>query len=212
MTKKKLICLLLPLLVLMLTSTGCQYWDNLTNSGSGSGSSSSANAETGSTAQTVQPAHGPATVNLMQRTPFNGRDLNPAFWKEMEGYCLAGPTQLVLADLNAAPDQMTRAGFPGFWKAQLYALATTYAGMNWSPSVIDLKDLYQQRGEINAWWSRYVGAIVQLMQKAPQTTALIIVNDGPDRVGFRLGPAMQAQMGSVAGRVTLGSTVHESQY
>ena len=148
----------------------------------------------------------------MQRTPFNGQGLDSAFWSKMESYCKAGPTQLILADLEAVPNQMTRAGFPGFWKAQLYALATTYAGMNWSPSVIDLRDLYQQRGEINAWWSRYAGAIVQLMQKAPQTTALIIVNDGPDRVGFRLGPAMQAQMGSVAGRVTLGSTVDESQY
>ena len=83
--------------------------------------------------------------------------------------------------------------------------------MNWSP-VPDTQQLWHQRGEINAWWSRYMGAVVQLMQKTPQTTALIIVNDGPDRVGFRLGPAMQAQMGSVAGRVQLGSTVHESQY
>jgi hypothetical protein len=209
MTKKKLSCLFLTLLLLMVPATGCQYWDNWTNSGSGSGSSSG--SVSSSSTQTEQP-HGQVTVNLMERTPFNGRDLDPAFWSQMEAFCKAGPTHLILADLNAAPNQMTRAGFPGFWKAQLYGLATTYAGMNWSPSVVDLRDLYQQRGEINAWWSRYVGAIVQLMQKAPQTTALIIVNDGPDRVGFRLGPAMQRQMGSVAGRVQLGSTVHESQY
>ncbi len=207
MTKKILSLLLLPLLLLMLPATGCQYWDNWTNSGG----SSSSNSGTSSTSQAEQP-HGQDTVNLMERTPFNGKDLDPAFWSKMEAYCKAGPTKLILADLNAVPNQMTRAGFPGFWKAQLYALATTYAGMNWSPSVIDLRDLYQQRGDINAWWSRYMGAVLQLMQKAPQTTALIIVNDGPDRVGFRLGPAMQRQMGSVAGRVQLGSTVPESQY
>ena len=101
MTKKKKSWLYLPLLLLMLTATGCQYWDNLTNSGSGSGSSS--NAETSSTAQTEQPAHGPATVNLMEKSPFNGRDLDPAFWSNMEAYCKAGPTHLILADLHQPP-------------------------------------------------------------------------------------------------------------
>ncbi len=105
----------------------------------------------------------------------------------MEAYCKAGPTQLVLADLHQVPDQMTRAGFHGEWKAQCYALATTYAGRNWTP-VAETEGLWHQRGELNAWWSRYVGAVVQLMQKAPQTTAVIITNDGSDRVGFQAGP------------------------
>jgi hypothetical protein len=147
----------------------------------------------------------------MERSPFNGRDLDPAFWSKMEAYCKAGPCQLVLADLHLAPHQMTRAGFHGEWKAQCYALATTYAGGNWTP-VAETEGLWRQRGELNAWWSRYVGAVVQLMQKAPQTTAVIIVNDGPDRVGFRLGPAMHRNMGSVASRVQVGSTMHESLY
>lgn len=196
-----------PLCFCLLMASGCEYWENMTNSGSGSssGSSSSSNTQTA-------PAHAPATVNMMERSPFRGQDLDPAFWASMEAYCKAGPTHLVLADLELVPHQMTRAGFPGYWKAQLYALATTYAGMNWSPSKPELEDVYRQRGEINAWWSRYVGAVVQLMQKAPQTTATIITNDGSDRVGFRLGPAMQGQMGSVGSRVVLGRTVHESQY
>ena len=210
MTKKKLTWLLVPLFLLMLPATGCQYWDNMTNSGSGSGSTASSNAESTSTTQAEQP-HGPATVNLMEKTPFNGRDLDSAYWSKLEAYCKAGPTQLVLADLHLAPHQMTRAGFHGEWKAQCYALATTYAGGNWTP-VAETQGLWHQRGELNAWWSRYVGAVVQLMQKAPQTTAVIIINDGSDRVGFRLGPAMHRNMGPVAGRVQVGSTVHESQY
>ena len=107
MTKKKLSWLLLPLFLLMLPATGCQYWDNLTNSGSGSSSGS------GSTTQAEEPTHGPATVNLMERTPFNGQGLDSAFWSKMEGYCKAGPTQLILADLEAVPNQMTRADSPG---------------------------------------------------------------------------------------------------
>ena len=40
MTKKKLSWLLVPLFLLMLPATGCQYWENMTNSGSGSSSTS----------------------------------------------------------------------------------------------------------------------------------------------------------------------------
>jgi hypothetical protein len=210
MTKSKLIWLLLPLFLLMLPTTGCQYWDNMTNSGSGSSSASGSGSATNSTSQAEQP-HGPVTVNLMERTPFKGRDLDPAFWSKMEAYCKAGPTQLVLADLHQVPNQMTRAGFYGEWKAQCYALATTYAGGSWTP-VAETEGLWHQRGEITAWWSRYVGAVVQLMQKAPQTTAIIITNDGPDRVGFRLGPATHRNMGPVQGRVQVGKTVDESEY
>ena len=103
MTKKKLSCLFLTLLLLMVPATGCQYWDNWTNSGSGSGSSSGSGSGTGSSTQAEQP-HGQVTVNLMERTPFNGRDLDPAFWSQMEAFCKAGPTHLILADLNASPE------------------------------------------------------------------------------------------------------------
>ena len=43
------------------------------------------------------------------------------------------------------------------------------------------------------------------MQKAPQTTAVVIANDGFDRLGFRLGPPTYRAMGSVGGRVQMGS-------
>ena len=81
MTRKKMTRLYLPLLLLMLSATGCQYWDNLTNSGSGSSSSSASTSS--STTQAEQPAHGPATVNLMEKTPFNGRNLDPAYWSQI---------------------------------------------------------------------------------------------------------------------------------
>jgi hypothetical protein len=210
MQKTKLTWLLLPLLLLMLTSSGCQYWDNWTNSGGGS--SSSTNAGAGSTSQAEQPAHGPATVNLMEQSPFNGRDLDSAYWSKLEGYCKAGPTQLIIADLNAVPGQMGRAGFNGRWGAQLYALASTVAGMGWSPVDAETVALSNERGQIDSWWGRYIQAVVQVMQKAPQTTAVVIANDGFDRLGFRLGPPTYRAMGSVGGRVQMGSILPESAY
>jgi hypothetical protein len=210
MNKKKLNRLLLPLSLLMLSATSCQYWENMTNSGSGSGSSS--NSVPASTPQAEQPAHGPATVNLMEKAPFNGQSLDAAYWKNLEGYCKAGPTQLIIADLNQVPGQMGQAGFKGRWGAQIYALASTVAGMNWSPSDGETRVLSTQRGQIDSWWGRYLQAVVQVMQKAPQTTAVVIANDGYDRLGFRLGPPTYRAMGSVGGRVQMGSIFPESAY
>ena len=148
----------------------------------------------------------------MEKSPFNGQNLDAAYWSKLEGYCKAGPTQLIIADLNSVPGQMSRAGFYGRWGAQLYALASTVAGMNWSPSDGETEVLSGQRGEIGSWWGRYIRAIEQVMQKAPQTTAVVIANDGFDRLGFRLGPPTYRAMGSVGGRVQMGSIFPESAY
>ena len=206
MKKKTLGWLIFPIFLLMVSATGCQYWDNMTNSGSGSSSGSSSTAAgTGTTTQAEQPAHGPATVNLMAQTPFKGQDLDPSYWSKLEGYCKAGPTHLIIADLELVPGQMSRAGFNGRWGAQLYALASTVAGMGWSPVDGETQELSNNRGQISSWWGRYVQAVVQVMQKAPQTTALVIANDDVDRLGFRLGPPTQQAMGSVSGRIQMGS-------
>jgi hypothetical protein len=207
MTKKKLSWLLLPLLLLMLPVNGCQYWDNMTNSGSGS----SSNTSSTSTTQAEQPAHGQATVNLMEQTPFNGQDLDSGYWSKLEGYCKAGPTHLIIADMNQVTGQMSRSGFSGRWTLQCYALGSTIAGMNWRPKPGDSEGeaFLQKRGQIDAWWSRYVQAVVQVMQKAPQTTATIITNDGFDKLGIRLGPGTYRQMGSVQSRVQVGNLYPE---
>jgi hypothetical protein len=204
--KKKLTLLLLSLVLPIVTITGCQYWDNATNSGSGSGASSTSNSTPSSTTQTEQP-HPQANVNLMEKTPFSGQNLDSAYWTKLEAYCKAGPTQLIIADMNLVPGQMSRAGFNGRWTVQCYALGSTIAGWNWSPKPGDAEGdaLSRDRGRIDAWWSRYIQAVVQVMQKAPQTTAVIIVNDGFDRLGIRLGPATYRAMGSVQARVQIGS-------
>jgi hypothetical protein len=193
----KRLVFLLPFLVLFMIS--CEI--NQTKSSSGS------NANSGPAPQ-EQPAHGQATVNLMEKSLFSGTNLDSTYWTNLENYCKAGPTLLIIADLNLVPGQMSRSGFQGRPGAQLYGLATSYSGWGWTPANGD-DDAYlvwERQDEIVAWWSRYVRAVVQVMQKAPQTTAVIIINDGPDMMGFRLGPATYQEMGVVASRVQMGDT------
>jgi hypothetical protein len=186
----------------LILSTGCDVVQNWTNSGSGSSSGSSTKA----TSQEV-PAHDQATVNLLSRSPFKGKDLDPAFWADMEAYCKGGPTQLIVADMDRIPSQMERAGFSAPENQLYYALASTYAGMNWSPGDETSRVLSDQRGQIDSWWARYIQAIVQIMQKAPKTTAIVIVNDGPDRLGSRLGYETYKNFSSVQSRVRLGDVI-----
>jgi hypothetical protein len=210
MRNKKLGLRRISLSFLMLIMSGCDIldWDKITNSGSGSSSNSSAGSGSKNTSQEV-PAHGQVTVNLLERSPFKGKDLDPVFWSNIEAYCKAGPTQLIIADMNLVPSYMTRAGFVARANGQYYALATTYAGMPWSPSADDPESqpIWDARDQMEAWWSRYVQAVVKVMKNAPRTTAVIIVNDGLDRLGGRLGPATYRDMGSVRDRVQIGDTI-----
>ena len=200
MIKKKMACLGPFMSLFMLLSFGCSYLEKEETKSGSSGSSSTTEQE--------QP-HGQVTVNLLERTPFRGQDLDPEFWTKMEAYCKAGPTQLIVADMNLVPNQMTRAGFVARWAAQCYALATTYAGYDWAPDARDPQSvaLWNARPQMEAWWHRYVLAVIKVMQNAPQTTALIIINDAPDRLGYRLGVATYKTMEPVRGRVTIGNTI-----
>jgi hypothetical protein len=199
MIKKKIIQLGISLPLLILFMVGCDLLFNTNQTKSSSGSNSG-------TPSQDQPAHGQVTYNILEKSPFSGQQLDSSFWTNLEAYCKAGPTQLIIADMDQIPNQMSRAGFVGRWTAQDYALATIYAGTGWSadPSDSESQALYDQRDNMDAWWSGYIQRIVQIMQKYSQTTAVIIQNDGFDRCGFRLGPAIYDNMGSVASRVQLG--------
>ncbi|OGP52165.1 MAG: hypothetical protein A2Y79_12805 [Deltaproteobacteria bacterium RBG_13_43_22] len=203
MTKKKISQLVLSLPLLFLFIIGCDLLGKITSTKSGSGSSS------GTTAQD-QPAHGQATINLMEKDIFIGDKLNTSYITWLEGYCKAGPTQLIIADMPLIPGQFTRSIASGYWAAQMFALASTYAGV--FSSHFDMEELvwfFENQDQIYAWWDRYISAILSIMQKAPQTTALIVTNDEPDRCGARLGYAIQSRLASVNNRVTLGDVLDE---
>jgi hypothetical protein len=195
MTKRKLTRISLSLILPMLLLLGCEISQTKSNSGSSSNSG---------TPTQDQPAHGQATVSLLQQDLFRGTNLNTTYWTFLEGYCKAGPTQLIIANMDLIPSHMDRAGFVAPENQQYYALASTYAGLNWSPGDATSQALWDAQDQMYAWWNRYIQEVVRIMQKYPQTTAVIIINDGADRLGARLGPAIYDHMGSVANRVQLG--------
>jgi len=174
----------------------------------GGGSSNSSSGSNGSSSTSTAPPHGQATVNLLERSLFQGRQLNSATWSELEAYCKAGPTHLIIADMPLISNHMTRAGFDARPHMQYYALSRTIAGANWNPGDdSEAIALFNLRDEMDAWWFRYINAVVGIMQRAPQTTAVIIVNDAVDYCGRSLGSGTTRATGSVSSRVSMGDTV-----
>ena len=116
-----------------------------------------------------------------------------------------GPTKLVLADLVKVPGRMRQAGFRGRDNALWYTLSRSYAEWNWHTKAGDPDNhLSNQRRELHDIWANYINVVVSAMQAAPQTTAVILENDGHDRCGKTLGEYTQRQMNAVRGRVELG--------
>jgi hypothetical protein len=199
MVNKKLTHIICSVVVLSLFLISCEV--NQTKSSGGSSSNSG-------TPSQEQPTHGQVTVNLLQQSVFSGTSLNSTYWNYLENYCKAGPTQLIMVDLDYLPTVMRQAGFPGSDNQLYYATASTYAGLNWYPGDdSESQYLSNHRQEIEDMWVHYVQKVIQVMQSAPQTTAVVITNDGPDRLGARLGPAIYNDMGAVITRVQLGDII-----
>ncbi len=206
MSRNKLIQKSLSLSLLLLLIIGCEINQTKSSSGSSSG--------TGTTAPQDQPAHGQVTYNILAKSPFNGQQLNTTFWNDLDGYCKAGPTELIIADLDLIPGQLSRAGFPGRTNAQYYAFSRTVNGAFYgSPELAqdgELLYLYENRDKIDAWWDRYIRAIVQIMQKYPKTTAVMIINNTyPDQGGPSVAHGTMWRMSSVSDRVSIGATVDD---
>ena len=153
--------------------------------------------------------HAPMTANVLAEhavwLPGTLTQVDPAFESWLRRTCLGGPTKLVLADLVQVPGRMRQAGFRGRDNALWYTLSRSYAGWNWQARAGDPDShLSNQRRELHDIWANYIGVVVSVMSDAPQTTALILENDGHDRCGKTLGEYTQREMNAVRGRVELG--------
>lgn len=201
MTKKMLSQCGLCFLLLIFLISGCDLLFNSSQTKSSSGSNSGTTTPTETT-------HDQVTYNILAKSPFDGQQLNSTFWSNLETYCKAGPTQLIIVDLDFIPSVMRQAGFPGTDNQLYYATASTYAGLNWS-SGDDPESQYlsENRKQIEDMWDRYIQKIVKIMQSATKTTAIIITNDGADRCGSRLGNEIYKNMGAVSDRVQLGDAI-----
>lgn len=152
-----------------------------------------------------QPSHDQATVNVLEGNVFVGDQLNKSYFDWLEAYCQAGPTHLIIADMPLVVEHFSRSIAPGFWQSQMFALSSTYRGVGWTLSGDPDADYYWTiQDQIFNWWDKYIMRLVDIMSKAPQTTATIIINDAPDMCGARLGMAIQDRLNGFGNRVTFG--------
>lgn len=114
-------------------------------------------------------------------------------------------------DMDALPGHMGRAGFGivsvnALW----YAMAYVYAygpGANMpddeAGSLIPINNP-EMRQKIFNWFDAEVLKIRTMMLADPSLTLVAITNDGPDKCGFRLGPAILERLKEFGGRISLG--------
>ena len=119
-------------------------------------------------------------------------------------------------DMNTIPDRMRQAGFQGSDNALYYALAHVY---NFGPDrempddgAGSLALLNTQREAIYNWFDGEVAKVRNILKRNPQATVTAITNDGRDRCGFRLGPAITEKLKEFGDRVQLGTILPDSEY
>ena len=123
---------------------------------------------------------------------------------------------LITLDLNTLPGSMRAAGFPGSDNALYYAMAHIYAygpGKNMVPHA-ELTWLNQNKQAIFNWFDGHVLNVIAQMKANPALDLIAITNDGRDRCGFRLGPAILARVGDagLGNRAQLGKILPPEEY
>jgi hypothetical protein len=119
-------------------------------------------------------------------------------------------------DMNTIPDRMRAAGFQGSDNALYYALAHVYNNGPGAEMPDDgagsLATLNTQREAIYNWFDGEVAKVKNILKTNPQATLTAITNDGRDRCGFRLGPAIVDRLKEFGNRVQLGTILPDSEY
>ena len=117
-------------------------------------------------------------------------------------------------DLNTLPGSMRAAGFPGSDNALYYAMAHIYAygpGKDMVPHA-ELTWLNQNKQSIFNWFDGEVLKVAAFMRSNLTAEVMAISNDGRDRCGFRLGPAIMERLKEFGNRVTLGKILPPEEY
>jgi len=121
---------------------------------------------------------------------------------------------VITQDMNTLPGSMRQAGFSGRDNALFYAITNIYRrGPGPELSVkegdSELARLNQQRAEIYKWYDAEVVKVKGTLMTYPNLTVVAITNDGFDRLGCRLGPAIVDRLKEFGGRVQLGNVLPE---
>jgi len=190
-------------------------WNSIKSLFGGSRSRTSSNKKSNTNTNsntTTYATHGQATRDLLKDFhPWKTGSvkINPSWESDLDAFAKAGPTHIIIADMPAVADHMLASGFQGRWTALHYALSRSYAGFNWSGGTdSDGIWLKSHETEIIEFWQNYIDAIIRVMNKHSNMTALIIYKDGFDLLGRTLGNStLKAFPDNLKSRVTLGETV-----
>ncbi|MEW6184712.1 MAG: hypothetical protein AB1585_03115 [Thermodesulfobacteriota bacterium] len=114
------------------------------------------------------------------------------------------PIEYVVADMDTIASRMREAGFHHYKDHALwYALGCAYSGTPWAYD-IELIELEKQNYKIHDWFDGEVVKVLSQLKSNPKATAICIVNDGPEKCGFRLGPAIRERLCEFGDRVKMG--------
>ena len=93
-----------------------------------------------------------------------------------------------------------------------YAVATTYAGLSWSPNTgyDGSVWLYNNQDKLTAWVDGKVQKASDALKANPGLQATAIVNDACDRLGGRLGAPVVTKLQEFGNRVTGGRWITEA--
>jgi len=122
----------------------------------------------------------------------------------------------IMLDMNTLPGSMGRAGFSASDNALYYAMAHVYA---FGPGRVmpddsegSLVGLNQVRQQIFDWFDKEVLNVRSMMIANQSLNLVAIVNDGRDRCGFRLGPAILERLNEFGSRIQLGHVLSPDEY
>jgi len=115
-------------------------------------------------------------------------------------------------DMGNVPSAMSKIGIPGSENALWYALAHVYAYGPGKEMVSELAEQNPHRQKIFDWFDGEVMKVNAMMLANPALTLVTITNDGKDRCGFRLGPAIMDRLRGFGNRVTLGKVMSPDDY
>jgi hypothetical protein len=111
---------------------------------------------------------------------------------------------------------MRGAGFQGSDNALFYAMAHVYAygpGKHFVPhKELDPMNTESIRTAMFNWFDGEVLKVRSMMLADSKLTLVAISNDGKDKCGFRIGPAILERLKEFGGRISLGQILAPEQY
>lgn len=124
-----------------------------------------------------------------------------------------GPTDesFIICDLATLPEQMRADGIMFKDNAIYYGVACAWAGHGWTINE-ETQPIYEAQEHIRDWFESHIQKAIRKLQTDLSLTAVAIANDGRDRCGFLIGPAIMERLKWFGNRVTLGQIVPESEY